>query len=482
MASLKKWLDKSSFPLALKWSVMIAGFITVVMGALGWFLIDQQNQFNQQQNQVLGRTLVKQLARAASEPMLAQDDLALSILVQQEEKDLLIIGLQLFDKQGVLRASAGVSAIWDIRSLMLSNDNPKQLIWQTPDHRAISFYSLIKFQGVTAGVALVTIDRKPLEVQSASLTHALVMTTFGLVLVSVLLAFPLAYRLCQPIRQLVKVGDAVNSGDTATLEWADRTDDIGRVLTNFRHLADGMEKKKQVESAFSQFLSPTIAKQVLSQPRGTQLGGTTTYGSVLFCDVVGFTEMAENLLPVEVGGLLNQYFKYFSVAAHSCQGTVDKFIGDCIMILFGVPETDSQHGLHAVTCGVLIQQIATQINNQRFRDDLPTFQFRIGINSGPMLAGNLGSEDRMQYTVVGDVVNLTSRICDLCEPGQILVTRDTLEEPGLQGMTRPQSMGSVKVKGRRKPVAPYVVDIEHFIAESDIDTYIQQVCPNGEIA
>jgi len=482
MTSLTRWFDNSSLPIALKWSVTIACFITLVMGSLGWFLINQQNEFHQQQNQVLGSTLVNQLARASSEPMLAQDDLALSILVQQEDKDKLIIGMQVFDKDGKLRASAGVSAIWDIRSLILGGDNPPQLLWQTPKYSAISFYSLIQFQDITTGVALVTIDRKPLEAQLAGLTHALVTTTLGLVLVSVLLAFPLAYRLCQPIHQLVKVGEALNSGDTATLIRADRKDEIGRVLSTFKYLADGMEEKRKVESAFSQFLSPTIAKQVLDQPRGTELGGTTTHGSVLFCDVVGFTEMSESLLPVEVGGLLNQYFKYFSVAAHSCHGTVDKFIGDCVMILFGVPEMDEQHGLHAVTCAVLIQQIALRINRQRDRDGLPIVEFRIGINSGAMLAGNLGSEERMQYTVVGDAVNLTSRICNLCEPGKILVTRDTLDQPGLGTITRPQSLGSVRVKGRRRPVAPYMIDIDNFIAESDIDEYIQQVCPDGEIA
>ncbi len=482
MTSFTKWFDNSSLPIALKWSVMIACFITLVMGLLSWFLISQQKDFHQQQNRVLGSTLVNQLARAASEPMLAQDDLALNVLVQQEGKDQLIIGMQVFDKEGVLRANTGVSAIWDIRSLIAGVSTPQQLIWQTPTTRAITFYSLIQYQGVTAGVALVTIDRKPLEVQLAQVTNALITTTIGLVLVSILLAFPLAYRLCAPIRQLVEVGNALNTEDTQPMVRADRKDEIGHVLDSFQYLADGMEKKKKVENAFSQFLSPTIAKQVLSQPQGTQLGGKTLYGSVLFCDVVGFTEMSENLLPVEVGGLLNQYFKYFSVAAHSCHGTVDKFIGDCIMILFGVPEEDEQHGIHAVTCAVLIQQIAAQINFQRQRDGLPIVQFRIGINSGAMLAGNLGSDERMQYTVVGDAVNLTSRICDICEPGQVLVTRDTLEQPGLRAITRPQSLGAVRVKGRKMPVSPYVVDVGHFIRKSDIDTYIKKVLPDGEIS
>jgi len=482
MASLAKKFTNSSLPIALKWSVMIACFITLVMGLLGWFLIDQQTEFHHQQNQILGHALVNQLARAASEPLLAQDDLALSVLVQQEGKERLIAGMQVFDKKGVLRANTGVSAIWDIRSLIAVEENPEELFWQTPKVRAVTFYSLIKYQDVTVGVALVSIDRDPLEKQSNDITNALVATTLGLVLVSILLAFPLAYRLFAPIRELVEVGDSLNSANTRSLVRADRKDEIGRVLDTFQYLSDGMDRKRQVESAFSQFLSPSIAKQVLSQPQGTQLGGTTIQGSVLFCDVVGFTEMSEDLLPVQVGELLNQYFKYFSVAAHSCNGTVDKFIGDCIMILFGVPDQEEQHAIHAVTCAVLIQQIAAQINLQRQRDGLSIVRFRVGINSGAMLAGNLGSEERMQYTVVGDVVNLTARICDICEPGQVLVTRDTLEQPGLRSIVQSHSMGAIRVKGRKKSVFPYVIDMGHFIRKSDIESYIKQVLPDGDIA
>ncbi|RLA04610.1 MAG: hypothetical protein DRQ47_03125 [Gammaproteobacteria bacterium] len=481
MAKLTKRFNNSSLPIALKWSFMIACFITLVMGLLGWFLISQQKEFHQQQNQVLGRTLVDQLARAASEPMLAQDKLALSVLVQQEGKDQLIIGMQVFDKGGLLLATTGASAIWDIRSLMEGKALPAQLIWQTPNIRAITFYSLIKYQGMTTGVALVSFDRKPLEEQQAHVTNVLLSITFGLVFFSILLAFPLAYRLYAPVRELVNAGNALKRDDPKALVRTERKDEIGRVLDTFHLLADGMEEKRKVESAFSQFLSPSIAKQVLQQPHGTQLGGKTIDGSVLFCDVVGFTEMSETLLPVEVGQLLNQYFSYFSVATHSCHGTVDKFIGDCMMILFGVPEQDDQHGIHAVTCAVLIQQLAARINFQRQLKGLPIVQFRIGINSGEMLAGNLGSAERMQYTVVGDVVNLTSRICSLCEPGQILVTSETMEQQGLKAITEHKPLGAVQVKGRKRPVYPYVIDMEHFIRKSDIDSFMAQVLPDGEL-
>jgi adenylate cyclase len=477
MKKLTRWLEYSSLPLALKWSVVIACFVSLVMGLLGWFLINQQTATYLQQNDILGGVVVDQLAFAAGEPLLAGDDLSLLVLVSQQEKNALIIGMQVFDLNGVLKASAGIAPIGDILALVKHDDSKRQLPWRTPYVNAVSFFSSIKFKDVTTGYAVVSIDQGPLKQQLNALTGALITTTMSLILIGVLLSFPLSHRLCRPIYQLVRVGEAIDSGDTRTPITIGRKDEIGRVLDAFQRMAEGMEKKREVEQAFSRFLSPTIAHQVLNRPEGSELGGITKEGSVLFCDVVGFTELSEYLSPQEVGGLLNQYFNYFSIAADSCNGTVDKFIGDCIMILFGVPEADRSHGLHAVTCGVLIQEIAIRINHQREKQGLPLVQFKIGINSGQMLAGNLGSVERMQYTVVGDTVNLTARICDICTPGQILVTKATLAQPGIGSLVKTIPQDTVKVKGRRQSVTTYLIDSESFIAESRLQDSLEKILP-----
>lgn len=481
MKNLTRRFENSSLPLALKWSVIIACFVSLVMGLLGWFLINQQTTTYRQQNEVLGGVVVDQLAFAAGEPLLAGDDLSLQVLVRQQEKNSLIIGMQVFDLKGALKASAGVSPIGDILFLLERDDSLRQLPWRTPYVNAVSFFSSIKFKDVIAGYAVVSIDQGPLERQLNALTGALITTTIGLIVLGALLAFPLSHKLCQPIYQLVKVGEAIDSGDTRMPITIGRKDEIGRVLDAFQHMAEGMEKKREVEQAFSRFLSPTIAHQVLTQPEGSELGGITKDGSVLFCDVVGFTELSEYLSPQEVGALLNQYFSYFSIAADSCNGTVDKFIGDCVMILFGVPESDASHALHAVTCGVLIQEIATRINHQRYKKGLPLVQFKIGINSGQMLAGNLGSVERMQYTVVGDTVNLTARICDICAPDQILVTEATLAQQGVKSLIKSIPQNTVKVKGRRQSVKTYLIDSESFISESMFQESLDKILPMEEV-
>ena len=479
MKTLIDRFENSALPIALKWSFLLVFFITIAMSTLSWFLTNQQSEFHDLQNKQLGTALANQLAKAASEPMLAQDELALGLLVQNKAEEQLIIGMQIFDKDGQLRAHSGVSAISDIKSLLTQNKLPNHIEWQADSIKAISFYSWIEFQGITAGVVLVTIDQRPLELQSTQIKHILISTTSGIVIISIIIAFPLGFRIFSPIQQLVEMGKTISADTPPPTIKNKRQDEIGHVLDSFHSLAGGMEEKRKVENAFSQFLSPTIARQVLSQPSGTQLGGETAFGSVLFCDVVGFTEISESLTPSEVGNLLNEYFKHFSVAAKTWHGTVDKFIGDCIMILFGIPDKDENHGLHAVSCGVIIQQISKRISSQRKKLGLPTIEFRIGINSGDMLAGNLGSDDRMQFTVVGDAVNLASRMCTICDPGEVLITKETLDQPGLRAITQHQALGAIMVKGRAKAVYPYLIDLNHFIRQADINDYFTEIFPES---
>ena len=461
--------------------MVISCFVTMVMGSLGWYLINQQTNSIRQQSELLGQIVADQLSRAASEPLLAGDDLTLQVLVSQQEKNTLILGMGIYDIEGNTKSIAGISPTTDIHTIISLVSNTQQNNWNQHEKAFISFYSPIRFKDVKAGVAVVTIDRRPFERYLKTLTHALLTTTLGLILIGVLLAFPLAYRLAKPIHQIIAAGEALDDALAQPDAKPERRKDaIGRVLTTFHRMGDKLEQGKQAEKAFFRHLSPSIAREVLNTPEGSLLGGTTIEGSVLFCDIVGFTELSENMTPNNVGELLNQYFRYLSLAAHSCEGTVDKFIGDCIMILFGVPEHDKLHGLHALTCAVLIQEIATRINRKRKQKGQAIVEFRLGINSGPMLAGNLGGEERMQYTVVGDTVNVASRICGICEPGKVLATQEVFTQPSVETFVNATAMMPICVKGRKQMVTPHYVSLDNFIDDFRIRQELEQILPQAD--
>ena len=442
--------------------IRVGGVGVLVMVLLGWFLIGQQERSYRHQTDLLGEMIIDQFVRAASEPMVADDLLSLEVLVSQQEKNDLILGMQLLDLDGKPLAGAGAIPP-DLNDWIKGrNSLPGNFSRVARDGSAITYMKPVNFQKTIVGYALVSIDRQPLERGLQALVQALVATTMGLIILGTLLAFPLAQRLCRPIHQLVRVGEAIDRGEAGDLEAHQRRDEIGQVLSSFKRMADDLEQKRHVERTLSRYLSPSVAEKVLSAPKGGRLASSMAEGSVLFCDIVGFTNLSEQLEPEQVANLLNGYFRYFSLAASSSQGTVDKFIGDCIMILFGVPDADEHHALHALTCALLIQTITEEINRKRQAAGEMAVLFRIGINSGRMLAGNLGSEEHMQYTVVGDAVNLASRICGLANPGEILLTEMAALQPGMDSLTRPSRMGAIKVRGRQEPVIPYEVDLEGF--------------------
>ena len=301
----------------------------------------------------------------------------------------------------------------------------------------------------------------------------LVVSTLLLIFLGVILSSVLAHRLSRPIERLARAGEALGAGRPRGL--AERRDEIGQVLETFQHLAAGVKRKNQVEAALSRYVSPQVAQQVLANDAGGALGGNCVTGSVLFCDIVGFTELSETREPGEVAELLNDYFGYFAMAAESCGGTVDKFIGDCIMIVFGVPDEDPHHALHAMTCGMLIQQLTRRINQLRQARHQATVMLRVGISSGPMLAGNLGSADRMQYTVVGDTVNVAARLCGVAEPGGVLITQAMLAS-GQPGHAHHYAYrGSAELRGRREGVEVVAMDVDAVARDVNADRLIANI-------
>lgn len=465
-------LGNFSLPLGLKWSVSIAALIVTAMGVLGFYLIQQQEESYRSQVDRFSQVIVQQLVRISGEPMMAADHLSLQVLLQRQVQSPLVLGAALHDAEGGLLVAAGVTPPVAVEPTFDASGF-SSWDWDNGEYRAVSYVSPVVYQDVIAGYLTVSIDRSPLERDLQVTLRFLIVSTLMMICLGVVLASVLAHRMSRPISRLARAGEALGAGTAQRL--LPRKDEIGQVLDTFQHLAEGVKRKNVVEAAFSRYVSPQVAQQVLEGESCGMLGGDCVTGSVLFCDIVGFTELSESRQPVEVAALLNDYFGYFALAAESCGGTVDKFIGDCIMIVFGVPRQDPHHALHAMTCGMLIQQMTGRINQIRQARDLATVSLRVGISSGPMLAGNLGSTDRMQYTVVGDTVNVAARLCSMAEPGGVLVT-DAMMASGQPGESRHYAhLGPAELRGRRGNVEVRAMDVEAVARDVNADQLIDNI-------
>ncbi|SDJ58795.1 adenylate/guanylate cyclase domain-containing protein [Microbulbifer yueqingensis] len=462
------------FPIAFKLALVMTFLLVLGMASLGLFISNNQNQLMRAQLDDFGHTMALQLAKLASEPILAEDSLHLRMLTANLSQDDKVLGAGIYAHNGELLSAAGIQP--DRAGSVSGAAGVTSHPWfrrtaDRPPERLISFTAPAIYQDVRVGSAVVTLSASLMDQAAAEARHAIVYATLAMTLLASLLAYWLSRRLSLPIHNLMEATRAIDRGDLATRIDDRRNDEIGFLIEGFNNMAAGLLKKSQVEQVFSRYVSKNVADKVLANLDEIRLSSRPVEATVLFADIVGFTAMSEKLEPSQVSELLNEYFSCISGACSLYGGVVDKFIGDCAMLVFGVLEDDSDHAFNAVSCAVLIQRLAAQLNEQRRAAGEPEVHFRIGINSGAMLAGNLGSDDRMEYTVVGDSVNLASRLCSVAKSDQIIMREELFNV--LQPRVTAQAVQTLSIRGKSAPVRIYSVQDIHRKFQSLLQANLQ---------
>ncbi len=237
--------------------------------------------------------------------------------------------------------------------------------------------------------------------------------------------------------------------------------------TAYRYFVEDAEKRK-VSRLFGRFVSRDVYKQLMSNPALAELGGGRREMSVLFSDLRGFTSITEKGDPEDLVKQLNEYFSRMVDVVFRNGGTIDKFVGDMVMALFGAPLDDPAHADSAVTTAVEMVQELTELNRRWAAEGRVQLDIGIGVNSGGMIAGNIGSSAIMAYTVIGDNVNLASRLESLNKEyrTRIIISEATRSRLGKSYDMRP--LGDVVVKGKTRPVEIFeVISASPLIANGD---------------
>jgi adenylate cyclase len=424
-------------PVVYKIVLLITGLIIFCSSALSGILVYGQARIMEAEINDFCNTIVSHLARSVQEPLLAGDKLAMGVMVSSLTTGRSVIGTEILSPAGDRLIGAGLSPFVNAApSLRISPaeiirraDSLRHWPWQLTisskiQVRVISFISPITFEDVTAGYALVTFSQKALDRSLEKAIVSIAITTVLIIFLGIIMAYFLSKRISRPVHHFMEAIEAFDQGDYNYRFDERRRDEIGQLMTAFDHMAEGMTQKIQVERALDRYLSPQIAKQVLTNLDSIKLGGKRVVGSVLFADIVGFTKMSEKMAPEDLAAILNRFFSLITWAGELNLGTVDKFMGDCVMLVFGALEEDKEHAFHAARCGLLIRRLVDRENEQRVAAGLVSIDFRVGLNAGSMLAGNMGSKEKMEYTVVGDTVNLASRLCSIADANQIVVSKE----------------------------------------------------------
>ncbi len=232
--------------------------------------------------------------------------------------------------------------------------------------------------------------------------------------------------------------------------WAD-INERKRGEAELQRLAEQVELRNRfIRETFGRYLTDEVVTSLLDSPTGLQLGGEKRKITMMMSDLRGFTSLSERLAPERVVALLNRYLATMVTIIKQYQGTIDEFIGDAIFVLFGAPVWQEDDAQRAVACAVAMQLAMGEVNEENRQDGLPDVEMGIGVHTGQVVVGNIGSADRMKYAVVGSHVNLTSRIQSFTIGGQILISEPTQRE--VESILRIGKQMEIKAKGFEQPV------------------------------
>ena len=216
------------------------------------------------------------------------------------------------------------------------------------------------------------------------------------------------------------------------------------------------EEKEKVRGFFGKYVSEKIVNELMTQ-KAVQVGGQRKEVSVLYTDVRGFTAMSENLPAEEVVRLLNEHFNVLTKIAFKHGWTVDKFIGDAVMVIFGAPVAQKDHALRSVRCGIEMQKGMTELN-KKLKKEGREIHVGVSINTGDAVIGNIGSEQFVDYTAVGDTVNTASRMQSAAGAGEVVISESTLKQ--VKSDVKVVKKEKMMAKGKAKPITVYKIKVE----------------------
>ena len=256
-----------------------------------------------------------------------------------------------------------------------------------------------------------------------------------------------SHGMTKPILELVRGTEEIQRGNFEHRIGIRSMDEIGLLTRSFNEMSAELALKERLRSVLDKVTDKDVAEQLMKG--SVELGGELRDISGLFCDIRGFTPLTEGMPPAEVINILNEHMTAITKVVYTHRGVVDKFVGDEIMVIFGAPRSYGDDTLNAAKCALAMVGEREKLN------DGGQYQIEIGLGlaSGEMVAGNMGSEDRLNYTVLGEQVNLASRLCSTAGPMEVMI--DSVMEERLRGIAEVELQRDLMLKGFKGKVTAY---------------------------
>lgn len=459
---------------SIKFKMMagIAVLVALIMMGVNWIISEQVR--GSLMNEILdkGRSMAKNLSLIAEEAILTKDDTSLFIALSKsvEESKGILYALVIDENDRIIAHNhvAEVDSVFVVPEM--SDELPS-----TPEHRILSYIkgetTIYDVSGSVGGVESlgevhIGIAGSLIDDVVEKTGRNIILMTLGGVFLGGLGAFVFTTLQVKPILMLVAGVKAIGEGRLDQRINIKRRDEIGALTNAFNEMAIGLQEREFIRQTFQKFVHKDIANELLKNPDMIKVGGERKKATIMFTDIRRFTSLAEKMRPEDVIDLLNDYFAVLVPVIAKYGGVLDKFIGDAMMVVFGIPVQKDGDALKAVKAGLKMKETVDMLNEKRKKEGKETVILGIGINTGYVVAGNVGSEVRMEYTVLGDAVNVAARLEGLSTTGDVIISEHTYEEVKNYVVA---AKGTEKVSLKGKSEAFTIYRVERLVQEIDCD-------------
>jgi adenylate cyclase len=276
----------------------------------------------------------------------------------------------------------------------------------------------------------------------------------SLIVLTVIL-MTMAKKIAKPIQMLSDAAERLSKGDYSQKLPVISKDELGDLIEAFNTMSDGLRQRDHIRNTFGRYVTEEVVDRVLESEDGLRMGGENREISMLMSDLRSFSALTADMPPEDIIALLNRYLGKMLEIIMAHNGIVDEITGDGILAFFGAPVAMDDHPLRAVACAADMQSAMDEINGFNLNDGLPRLEMGIGVNTGQVVVGNIGSEKRTKYGVVGSAINFVGRIEACTVGGQILLSKTTYER--IQELVRVREVIRVEMKGFQGTVELYDV-------------------------
>jgi len=450
-------LPAPRIPIWLQFSAVIIAITVLTTFVLNFFILSRQKDQLYDQSKKIGMVSLNYFAANARIPLLEDDILQLNTLIKNTTAVEGLVYAVIVDQDQKIKAHTDHDQIGKIlnKSEPLSTETREGEITyfttRLPTGRQVlNLAHPVRFQDKLLGEVHVGVSIDFINELIRQNKKSVVSLTLTIILVGILVALLMGLRFSHPIEKLVFATQEIGRGNYHHKVQLGRNDELGNLATAFNQMGNELLRKSRMQESFGKYVGAEVLDMILANPEANWLKGHRNRATTLIADIRGFTAFSDIREPEAVVEALNEYFEIATRTIIHYGGYIDKFIGDAVLAVFGVPVYRRNHLERALRAALDLQ---AELKKASGGGNVLLGAVGISIDTGEVVAGNIGTQEKMEYTVIGDSVNSASRLNGLAGPGEVIISQAVFQTMGV--LVDAEPLGPRQIKGVSEAVISY---------------------------